>query len=216
MRRIRKLSGGQFSRRTGASLQCRGVGRAEEPQGDAAPPAADPRATGHACGLRSRRVPTGSAPVWCAGGGAICRPASLPRSALPCRSAASASNWHRWGFGDFRCARSTRSRTRKPNRRSKKLPRGGSGGNPRTGTGQAAGDMVPRVSRTRKPSGGGFSRRTRGLASKAPSPASGPNAAPDPRPSATRDTSGPTSSERFAQDAPWRRASCCPSPTPTR
>ena len=41
-------------------------------------------------------------------------------------------------MGVYPCARSTRSRTRQRKKRSKKLPRSGSGGDPGAGTGQAA------------------------------------------------------------------------------
>ena len=78
------------------------------------------------------------------------------------------------------------------------------------------GDGFPGERRARKPSGGRFSRRTRGLASKAPSPASGPNAAPDPGPSATPALNGATFSARSALAAPSPQVWYCPSPTPTR
>ena len=60
------------------------------------------------------------------------------------------------------------------------------------------------------------SRMTRGSASTALSPASGPNAAQGPGPGATRDTSGATSSVPSARRAPPLWASCCPWSTPRR
>ena len=48
------------------------------------------------------------------------------------------SNWRHWASGGCRCARSTRSRTRRRKKRSKKLPRSGSRRDPGAGTGQAA------------------------------------------------------------------------------
>ena len=75
VRRIRKLSGGQFPRRTGASLQCRGIGRACEPPRVGASTAAHAGADGRACRLGRGRPRPGPdlAPIWlgtawCAGG----------------------------------------------------------------------------------------------------------------------------------------------------
>ena len=89
------------------------------------------------------------------------------------------------GFRRLSVRPGTRSRSRQRKTRSKKLPRSGCDSDPRAGTGQAAGDLVPGVGRARKRSGGRFSRRTRAWVSREPSPASGPGAAQDPARPAT-------------------------------
>ena len=141
-------------------------------------------------GLRSRPGRTLRGTGWCAGAGRICS-AGLPRpSGSRCMNARLASIWRRSVITDSRCARSTRKPTRTRKRRSKKLPRGGRGGDPRGRARQTPRNLVPRVSRTRKPSGGRFSRRTRALANREPSPASGPDAAPAPARPAIRAING--------------------------
>ena len=157
-----------------------------------------------------------SATGLCAGGASIFRRGSGRCSAWRCTNARLASNWQRSAFGDCRCARATRRPTRAPKRRSKKLPDSVSGSPSRSSEGQAARDLVARVSRARKQSGGLFSRRRPGSASRARSLGSGLRAEPDPAPCGTPATSGPIFSARSAPDAAWPQASCFPTPTPRR
>jgi len=81
----------------------------------------------------------------CAGAGRTCSAGLPPPSASRCMSAPSASIWRALAIAASRCARSTQRAIRARRQRSRKLPRSGSGGDPRGRAGQAARTLVPRV-----------------------------------------------------------------------
>ena len=152
-----------------------------------------------------------------------CSAGSPSASASRCMSAPWASSWPRSDFAASRCAvrrgnappgpfpirLTTRNPTRKHRRRSEKRRRDGSRRPAGPCPGQTAGAVVPGVSRIRKRSGGAFSRRTPGSASRAPSRASGPTAAAARAPRAIPATPGPASSAPSAPSAgPPPRWSC--------
>ena len=86
----------------------------------------------------SRLGRTRSGTGWCAGAGRTCNAGSPWCSGSKCTNAPSASIWRRSAIAGFRCARSTRRVIRTRRWLSKKLPRGGSSGDPRGCTGQTA------------------------------------------------------------------------------
>ena len=81
--------------------------------------------------------------AWCAGGGRTCNGGSRTVSGWSCTSGRWANTWRRSATGGFRCARATPRPIRRRRTLSKKLPRGGSGGDPGGGAGQAARGLVP-------------------------------------------------------------------------
>jgi len=81
--------------------------------------------------------------AWCAGGGGTCNGGSRIGSGWSCTSGRWASTWRRSATGGSRCARGTRRPIRRRRRLSKKLPRGGSRGDPRGRARQAARGLVP-------------------------------------------------------------------------
>ena len=124
-----------------APHQCRGSGRADEPD----------------LPQRPRRLAPDQMAALAALGGGRSRPGARRGGALaaegfaaphrggvrrhPARVPRRPSNWRHSVFGGCPCARSTRSRTRRRRWRSNKLPRSGRGSDPGAGTRQAAGDL---------------------------------------------------------------------------
>ena len=80
---------------------------------------------------------------WSAGDGRICSVGLPRRSGSRCMSARSASIWRRLGIAGCRFARSIPGPIPARRKRSKKLPRGSSGGDPRGRARQAPRNLVP-------------------------------------------------------------------------